>query len=86
MIAISQRYHSIFSTETGGMTTNLLRGHDEASKQEARQAVNILKQYKLKCHEFTEEIIELWPLPRKVMERYQINDVEALNEWLDDQR
>jgi len=50
MIAISQRYHAIFSTETGGMMTNLLYGHDEESKHDARLAVDLLKQYKAKCN------------------------------------
>jgi len=85
MIVISQRYHSIFSTETGAMATNSLSGHNEASKQGARLAVDLLKQYKSKCNEFTDAIVDFWPLPREVMERYQINDVEELNEWLDDQ-
>ncbi|NOR68858.1 MAG: hypothetical protein GQ532_04045 [Methylomarinum sp.] len=70
-----------FPIETGGMMTNLLCGHDEESMHDARMAVDLLQQYKEKCHEFTSAIVDFWPLPREEMERYQVNDVEELNEW-----
>ena len=69
----------------GGLATALLSGHDEESKNEALDAVDILIKYKATVHEFTDEIVEFWPLPRRIMERYHFGDVEQLNEWLDDQ-
>ncbi|MCF7970894.1 MAG: hypothetical protein K9L22_06980 [Methylococcaceae bacterium] len=71
---------------SGNLATALLSGHDEDSRNEALDAVDILIKYKATVHEFTDEIVEFWPLPRRVMERYRFSDVEQLNEWLDDQR
>ncbi|MCK5829709.1 MAG: hypothetical protein KAH20_05355 [Methylococcales bacterium] len=61
-----------------------LRGHDDVSKQDALNAVTILKKYKTNVHDFTDGIVDFWPLPKRVMERYHIDDVDQLNEWLDD--
>ena len=60
-----------------------LQGHDELSKQAALDAIDILLLYKSTVHEFTDGIIEYWALPRQIMERYQFDDVEQFNEWLD---
>lgn len=65
------------------LATSQLIGHDETSKQFVYQAVGLLLKYKLTVHEFTDEIIDFWSLPRKVMARYQFDDAEQLNEWLD---
>ncbi|SMG62130.1 hypothetical protein BMETH_01_9 [methanotrophic bacterial endosymbiont of Bathymodiolus sp.] len=40
-------------------------------------------EYKTKVHDFTDEIVEFWALPKQIMERYQFDNVEQLNEWLD---
>ncbi len=69
--------------ETVGLAKSQLQGHDDASKQDALDAVDILVQYKATVHEFTDEIVEFWPLPRRVMERYHFDDADQLNEWLD---
>jgi len=61
-----------------------LQNHDELGKQHAVDAVNILIKYKKTVHEFTEDIIDFWPLPKRVMTRYQLDNAEQLNEWLDD--
>ena len=60
-----------------------LVGHDNSSKQDALDAVDILVDYKTGVHEFTDEIVEFWSLPKKVMERYHFDDAEQLNDWLD---
>ena len=65
------------------LATSQLIGHDETSKQFVYQAVELLLKYKLTVHEFTDEIIDFWSLPRRVMARYQFDDAEQLNEWLD---
>jgi len=64
--------------------SNLL-GHDKLSKQYAIDAVNILIQYKKNVHEFNDVIIDFWPLPQRVMQRYQFDTAEQLNSWLDNQ-
>ncbi len=71
--------------ETVGLAKSQLQlqGHDDASKQDALDAVDILVQYKATVHEFTDEIVAFWPLPRRVMERYHFDDTDQLNEWLD---
>ncbi|BCG64620.1 MAG: hypothetical protein methR_P2407 [Methyloprofundus sp.] len=69
--------------ETVGLAKSQLQGHDDASKQHALDAVDILVQYKATVHEFTDEIVAFWPLPRRVMERYHFDDADQLNEWLD---
>lgn len=71
---------------SGNLGSALLSGHDEESKQEALAAIDILVRYKTIVHEFTDEIVSFWPLPRRIMDRYQFSDVEQLNDWLDDQR
>jgi len=60
-----------------------LVGYDSYNKQDALDAVDILVDYKTGVHEFTDEIVEFWALPKKVMERYSLDDVEQLNDWLD---
>ena len=65
------------------LATSQLIGHDEISKQFVYQAVEVLLKYKLTVHEFTDEIIDFWTLPRRVMARYQFDDADQLNEWLD---
>jgi hypothetical protein len=65
------------------LATSQLIGHDETSKQLVYQAVELLLKYKSTVHEFTDEIIDFWSLPRRVMTRYQFDDAEQLNEWLD---
>ena len=60
-----------------------LRGHDLTSKLDALEAVDILVKYKTTVHDFTDEIIEFWPLPKRIMDRYQFDDADQLNEWLE---
>jgi len=83
-----QIFPSFFSQikHSGNLASAVLSGHDEESKQEALEAIDILVKYKTTVHEFTDGIVDFWPLPRRVMDRYQFSDVEQLNEWLDDQR
>ncbi len=87
MISLIQQCNPVHSTvtETGMLATTLLSGHDKASKKVALQAVEVLKEYKSNVHEFTDDIIDFWSLPKRVMERYHFGDVTELNEWLDDQ-
>lgn len=87
MMSLLQRSYPGISTmtEAGAQGTTLLSGHDKASKKAALQAVEVLKKYKSNVHEFTDEIIGFWPLPKKVMERYHFDGVNELNEWLEDQ-
>ena len=66
-----------------GLASSSLRRHDKEGKQEALDAIDILVKYKSNVHEFTDEIINHWSMPRRIMERYEIDDVEQLNEWLD---
>jgi len=83
-----QIFPSFFSSQlkhSHNLAAALLSGHDESSKNEALEAIDILMKYKATVHEFTDEIVEFWPLPRRIMERYHFSDVEQLNEWLDDQ-
>ncbi len=63
-----------------------LNGYDSLIKKDAVQAVDILIKYKKDVHEFTEDIVEHWELPRKIMERYCFNDVDELNDWLDNMK
>lgn len=60
-----------------------LQGHDLTSKLDALEAVDILVTYKTTVHDFTDEIIEFWPLPKRIMDRYQFDDADQLNEWLE---
>lgn len=61
-----------------------LRGYDSTGKQEALDSVKILIKYKSTVHSFTDSIVAHWSLPQRVMERYSIDDVDQLNDWLDD--
>lgn len=85
MKLLSKIYNAVFSQEIEGtdLSSSLLTDYDAMSKQNALVAVDILIQYKSTVHEFTEEIIEFWSLPRRVMARYHFDDAEQLNEWLD---
>jgi len=65
------------------LATSLLIGHDEISKQYVHQAVDLLIEYKSTVHDFTDEIVGFWPLPQRIMDRYQFDDAEQLNEWLE---
>lgn len=81
-----QQFSSYFFSdkqETGHLATAQLQAHDLTSKHDALEAVDILVQYKTTVHDFTDEIIEFWSLPRRIMERYQFDDVDQLNEWLE---
>ncbi len=60
-----------------------LSGHDLTCKQHALEAVDLLKEYKNNVHDFTDEIVDFWSLPQKVMNRYQLDDAAQLNEWLE---
>jgi hypothetical protein len=84
MVSFIQRDHSFFSPETthASLVATLLSGHDQASKKSAQHAVDILKKCKSTVHEFTDEIIDYWSLPRSVIERYHFDGVTELNEWL----
>ena len=86
MMWTRQQYSTLFSLMKKNSTLDkaALRGYDEKSKQDALNAVAILQKYKTNVHDFTDAIVDFWPLPRKVMERYHFDDVEQLNEWLDD--
>ena len=86
MTSLLQFHNTLFSQMKTNVTlaTSQLRDHDEAGKQNALDAVDILIKYKSTVHDFTDEIIEFWPLPKRVMERYHFDDAEQLNEWLDD--
>lgn len=85
MTSLSQFFNPLFSKakEQTSLSSSRLINHDKASKLEALTAVDILIQYKSTVHEFTDEIIAFWALPRKVMDRYHFDDAEQLNEWLD---
>ena len=65
------------------LASKQLAGHDDMGKHDALLAVDALQQYKTNVHEFTEDIIEFWPLAQRVMERYHFDNAEELNEWLD---
>lgn len=86
MFSSSQLHASLFSriSKKVDLAANQLRDHDESGKYDALAAVDILLKYKATVHEFTDEIIEFWPLPQRVMERYHFDDAEQLNDWLDD--
>jgi len=83
--SLQQLGSHIFSKNTANssLASAELLGHDLTSKHDALEAVNILVKYKTTVHDFTDEIIAFWPLPRRIMERYQFDDAEQLNEWLD---
>ncbi len=84
MVALSHIYNSLFSqARKSSLSASNLTDYDKASKQDALAAVDILIKYKATVHEFTDEIIEFWPLPRRIMDRYHFDDAEQLNEWLD---
>lgn len=65
------------------LASNQLSDHDDEGKHDALLAVDTLLTYKTTVHDFTDEIITFWPLARRVMERYDFDDAEQLNEWLD---
>ena len=85
MASLSQVYTSIFSKtkKNSSLSASPLTNFDETDKQNALDAVDILIRYKSTVHDFTDEIIEFWPLPRRIMDRYHFDDAEQLNEWLD---
>ena len=85
MASLSQIYNSLFSqaNKKACLSTSSLIEHDAAGKQSALDAVDILIRYKTTVHEFTDDIIEFWPLPRRIMDRYHFDDAEQLNEWLE---
>lgn len=84
MTSILHFTHPFFSQKkTPSLAESTLRAHDNAGKQEALDAIDILVKYKSNVHEFTDEIINHWSMPRRIMERYEIDDAEQLNEWLD---
>ncbi|MDC9729776.1 MAG: hypothetical protein PSN04_10705 [Methyloprofundus sp.] len=78
-------FYRLFSSpeKAASLTTSELQGYDLNSKKDALEAVDILVKYKTGVHDFTDEIIDFWPLPKKVMQRYSFDDAEQLNEWLD---
>lgn len=84
MVSLFQFHPSLFSHKTETLAASHLLGHDEADKQQALEAIKILIKYKSTVHDFTDEIVEYWSLPKRVMLRYHIDGVEQLNEWLDD--
>ncbi len=84
MTFFQQLINSFFSRNNETLATADLLGYDESNKQYAQDALEVLITYKSKVHDFTDEIVAFWPLPRKVMARYHIDDVDQLNEWLDD--
>jgi len=86
MTSLLQHYSNFFSQkkQTTSLSASQLQDHDDIGKQEALDAVDILVKYKSTVHEFTDEIINFWPLPQKIMDRYHFDDAEQLNEWLDD--
>ncbi len=65
------------------LAASKLVGHDQIDKQNALKAVYVLVEYKATVHDFTDEIVEFWPLPRLVIGRYHFENAEQLNEWLD---
>ena len=85
MASLSQVYTSIFSKtkKNSSLSASHLTNFDETDKQNALDAVDILIRYKSTVHDFTDEIIEFWPLPRRIMDRYHFDVAEQLNEWLD---
>lgn len=84
MISLLNFYRSFVSPEKAESLSKFdLQGYDLNAKQDALDAVDILIKYKTRVHEFTDEIIEFWSLPKKVMQRYSFDDAEQLNEWLD---
>ena len=60
-----------------------LSDYSEEGKEDALCAVAILQNYKSNVHDFTDDIVNFWSLPERVMARYHFNDVDELNEWLD---
>ena len=85
MTSLSKIYSAIFAKnkQNTDLSTSHLTEYDEAGKQDALDAIDILIKYKSTVQEFTDEIVEFWPLPRRIMERYHFDDAEQLNEWLD---
>lgn len=84
MTSLLNFYRSFISGEQAvSLSESELQGYDLNAKQDALDAVDILVKYKTRVHEFTDEIVEFWSLPKKVMERYHFDDAEQLNEWLD---
>lgn len=84
-LSLRQFSSSFFSNreEVNPLATAQLQGHDSTSKHDALEAIDILVKYKNTVHDFTDEIIEFWSLPRHIMERYQFDDADQLNEWLE---
>ena len=85
MTLLSNIYNSLFTKiqQNSSLSSSLLADHHAAGKQDALEAVDILIRYKSTVQDFTDEIIEFWPLPRRIMDRYHFNDAEQLNEWLE---
>ena len=85
MTLLSNIYNSLFTQmkQNSSLSSSLLAEHDEVGKQDALEAVDILIRYKSTVQDFTDEIIEFWPLPRRIMDRYHFDDAEQLNEWLE---
>ncbi len=78
-------YNKFFTRlEPSQLASSQLRSYDQLGKQEALDAIDILIKYKSTVHAFTNSIVDYWSLPQRVMERYGINDVDQLNDWLDD--
>lgn len=77
------KYFSLNKQDVKPLAQAQLLGHDSSNKLDALEAIDILLRYKTTVHDFTDEIIEFWSLPRRIMERYQFDDAEQLNEWLE---
>jgi len=84
MTSLLHFYRTFFTQKKSILAADSqLVGHDSSNKQDALDAVDILVDYKTGVHEFTDEIVEFWSLPKKVMERYSLDDADQLNDWLD---
>ena len=84
MTSLLHFYRTFFTQKKSILAADSqLIGYDSSNKQEALDAVDVLVDYKTSVHEFTDEIVAFWSLPKKVMERYSLDDAEQLNDWLD---
>jgi len=84
MTSLLHFYRTFFTQKKSTLAADSqLVGYDSSNKQEALDAVDVLVDYKTSVHEFTDEIVAFWSLPKKVMERYSLDDAEQLNDWLD---
>ncbi len=74
MASLLQFYNSLFpnAQKRAGLSASQLMNFDEAGKQDALEAVDILIKYKSTVHEFTDEIIEFWALPRTRCSSFQL--------------